>query len=783
MLRPSTPLRVKRWAAWEGPLFLHESDGPASRDRAAAQTTSNSALEDGVNCPGYAMRGLSDFERMIDGLLPALRWLDQLLERAVSVAQVVYGPNAAADSFRGLHIDRDQLDQLLARAPCEPAFRMVAQAVASRRDPTRDSPQLGWLKRVFDLSSFDVWVILIALAPEIDLRYERLYAYLQDDVTRKRPTVDLALSLLCSTADEKLTKRAHFGQGAPLIRHALVHLIADPAQLHPPLLAHYVKVDDQIVRQLLGPKGLDPRLTAFCELVEPTIRLYEVPLDTATRQGLTVLARWAKEADKPLKLYFHGLRDSGKRLTAEAFARELDAPLMVADLSSLVASDRDFEQALRLVSRERQFRGAVLYLTGFAVLSGDEHNLQREHLFAVLDEDTGVSVLAGENRWFAPRAAESTTSAAMVVVPFPSPNFAQRRACWATDLPDAADRIAASDLDALASRFRLRSGQIARAVVSARSGALWRVATDTNGRQPTKKCASPVIGDLLAAARAQSGHELATLARKTEPRVSWNDLVLPPDQLDQLREICDQAKLHHVVYDKWGFNGKLSRGRGLSVLFSGSPGTGKTMAAELIAGELGLDIYTIDLSRVVSKYIGETEKNLEAAFTAAETANAILFFDEADTLFGKRSAIQDAHDRYANIEVGYLLQKMEEYEGVAILATNMRTNMDDAFIRRLKFSVEFAFPDEAYRCKIWETRFPATAPRSGDIDFGFLARQFKLAGGNINNVVINASFLGAADDGLICMRHIIKSVKREFQKMGKSCSQAEFMEYYALIRD
>ena len=289
------------------------------------------------------------------------------------------------------------------------------------------------------------------------------------------------------------------------------------------------------------------------------------------------------------------------------------------------------------------------------------------------------------------------------------------------------------------------------------------------------------LHDLFTVARQQSDHSLAALARKIEPRYAWNDIILPADSLAALREICDQASFRPVVYEKWGFGRRMTLGKDLNVLFSGPSGTGKTMAAEVIANDLGLDIYKIDLSRVVSKYIGETEKNLDVIFSAATTANAILFFDEADTLFGKRSQVKDAHDRYANIEVGYLLQKMEEYDGIAILATNLRTNMDDAFIRRLKFSVEFLFPEEPYRYSIWQMHFPAEAPRSDDIDFSFLARQFKLAGGNIKNIVVNASFLAAAAGEIIHMKHLIMATKREYQKMGRSCVQTDFAEYYSMV--
>ena len=219
------------------------------------------------------------------------------------------------------------------------------------------------------------------------------------------------------------------------------------------------------------------------------------------------------------------------------------------------------------------------------------------------------------------------------------------------------------------------------------------------------------------------------------------------------------------------------------MLFVGPSGTGKTMAAEIIAGELGLDLYKIDLSGVVSKYIGETEKNLSTIFQEAEQSNAILFFDEADAIFGKRSEVKDAHDRYANIEVNYLLQKMEEYEGITILASNFPKNFDDAFTRRLRFIVGFPFPEEVYRHRMWKSMFPPDAPLGQDIDFDFLSRKLKITGGNIKNIALNAAFLAAANAGVIGMKHLIRSTRREFQKMGRLCVKADFEQYFDWVQD
>ena len=244
--------------------------------------------------------------------------------------------------------------------------------------------------------------------------------------------------------------------------------------------------------------------------------------------------------------------------------------------------------------------------------------------------------------------------------------------------------------------------------------------------------------------------------------------------------MCARVRHGPLVHDRWGFDRALAGNQGLVALFAGPPGTGKTMAAEIVANALALELYKIDLAHVVSKYIGETEKNLDSVFNAAERASAVLFFDEADALFGQRSAVRDAHDRYANIEVAYLLQKIEQYEGVVVLATNLAGNMDEAFLRRLAFRVEFPFPDEEQRAAIWRRVFPVATPLADDVDLDFMATQYRFVGGNIRNVALAAAFLAAAEGRPVGLGHLLQAVRREFQKMGKACSPADFGKYAAL---
>jgi SpoVK/Ycf46/Vps4 family AAA+-type ATPase len=312
----------------------------------------------------------------------------------------------------------------------------------------------------------------------------------------------------------------------------------------------------------------------------------------------------------------------------------------------------------------------------------------------------------------------------------------------------------AVDAVELASRYTLTSGQIRDAVASAYNRAMQR--------------GHPIeMEDLFAGARFHSEVQLVDMARKIAPRYDWDDIILPPDQVQILRELVATVRGRSKVLEEWGLGQKLVSSAGVMVLFAGPPGTGKTMAAEVIAKDLGLDLYKIDLSNMVSKYIGETEKNLEKVFNEAQSSNAILFFDEADAIFGKRSGVKDARDRYANIEVSYLLQRMEVYDGVTILATNLRSNIDEAFLRRLQFAIDIPFPDEKDRLRIWQTLFPPNVPRSDDINLEEMARRFKLAGGNIRNILVSAAYLAANDGDKVTMAHLMHGTRRELQKMGR----------------
>jgi SpoVK/Ycf46/Vps4 family AAA+-type ATPase len=672
-------------------------------------------------------------------LQAALRQLDALLERAVAAAQTLHAHGDVLSAYRGLYITDDEVERLLAREPGEPTLWAGEGEEA-------EEPPLPWLRDAYGLDGFELDVVLIALAPELDLRYERMFAYLNDDVTRRRPTVELALNMLCRDAEEKLERRAHFAPEAPLLRHRVLHVLPDPGQLQPPLLAHALKLDEQLVAALTGASGLDHRL-AWCELVRAALPLEELPIDERTRRDARTLIGDARTERRPLRLLFSGPPDTVKRLAAGALAVESGSWLLDADLARLPSSDLSFEQLVELLVREAWLHDAVLFVDGVDGLRGDG---RYDVLLDGVVRSQGIVILAASQAL--PPAAPGRGPVGLVELSFPLPGHRLRSELWRRALAPAGSR---ADADHLAARFRLTPDRIADAALTA--GAEARVRGDVQ----------PTIADLAAAARAQSGHELAALTAKLDPLTTWDDLVLPDDALAQLHEICQRVAGTETVLDAWGFGRKLALGKGANALFAGPSGTGKTMSAGIIANELGLDLYKIDLAGVVSKYIGETEKNLDRIFSAAEDANAILFFDEADALFGKRSEVRDSHDRYANIEIAYLLQKMEAFAGVAILASNLHTNLDEAFVRRLAFVVYFPFPDEKERARIWRLVWPAATPLADDVDFDVLAERFLLSGGNIKNIALAAAFLAAEEGEPITMRHLLHATRREYQKLGK----------------
>jgi ATPase family associated with various cellular activities (AAA) len=636
-----------------------------------------------------------------------------------------------ANSFRGLYIDETEVAGLLA----DTAGRAIEQV---------DETRLDELQRTFGLEALDLDILVAALAPDLDPVYERVYAFLQDDITKKRPTVGLLLRLLCSPPEAASAARRRFHPAAPLFRSRLLGY-GDEAPGDAPLLAAAPRADERVVAHLLGTDALDGRLlgsTRYEPAPEPR---------PFARAATDAVARAAEGSARLLALV--GPASAGKTDAARLFAATLGRGLLVVDTPALLGSTAcPPPQAVGLVLREALLLSTVTYWSRADSLWAEGEFAAATRRALLIGAHTGLpSLLSGDTKWEPPPVLAGH---AIVRVNVPIPTAAEREASWRAELgADAVPELDAAIRNAAAS-FRLTAGQIAEAVVVARAAA--RVRGDRSLRPH----------DLSAGGRALSGRRLAALGQEVTPRADWNHLILPADSTRQLRELCVTVRHRDRVLEQWGFGRRLSGGKGVTALFAGTSGTGKTMAAEVVARDLELALFRIDLAGIVSKWIGETEKNLDRVFEAAWDSNAILFFDEADALFGKRSEVKDSHDRYANLEISYLLQKMETYEGLAILATNMRQQIDDAFLRRLTFNVIFPLPEEADRVRIWAAVWPAELPRADDVDFARLAR-IKLAGGNIKNVLLAAAHLAAAQDRAVTLEDLLMGMRREYQKLGK----------------
>lgn len=709
-------------------------------------------------------------ETTLQHLLSELSRLDLLIHRRLrQVAQLDAMPIDESASIETMHLSELRMHRLI-QQPFGMLLSKTVDQVASedisddkalaqieeqiseivqKGEDNGDQSLLIYLAALFDLSRFDLDALIVCLAPALDLRYEQIYGFLNDDATRRLPTVNLIIELLCPSGPQRLAFLQRFSADAPLIRHHLLETVQEPGSVQRLLLNRMVIVDAGLVSWLLGDYQPNSLLRPFVEIKPQPAE----DLNLLLPGYLDALDEVAN--DVPL-VVMAGRDLLAQQLGAAWLATRFETPLMILNLTSAAKQQAaNLDEIVKLFLRDALLCGAVASITGWDACL--EESAPPVALFKIVCEHPGPLVLCSETRW-RPHQADRTRR--LYWLDFPLPDYSQRR--WLLEqLMKEIETADEPDIAGLAGRFALTSGQLRDLVASA---------LDHAEQKDRLLCND----DLFASARDHSSPRLALLARKLIPRYVWSDLVLPPDQVDRLRELVDMVRGRPQVLDEWGIGQKLAASAGICALFAGPPGTGKTMGAEVIARVLGLDLYKIDLSSMVSKYIGETEKNLERIFSEAESSNAILFFDEADAIFGKRSEVKDAHDRYANIEVSYLLQRMEAYNGVTILATNLRANLDEAFTRRLNVVVDFPFPDVTQRTHIWQTLFPSTVPCSDDVDFGLLAKRFKLAGGNIRNIIISAAHLAAANGQAVSMTHLLHSARREMQKLGRLTDDRDF---------
>jgi ATPase family associated with various cellular activities (AAA) len=690
-------------------------------------------------------------------LSAALAWLRLRLERAAYAnAQPGVAPAAApaADSPARRRLFRRNSDPaapkpaVLMLPPARVNDEQIAEALKAMDDAASTltpPPALVLLAQRFGLSRFERDLLLLCAATELDTRVGPLCDMAQGGWGRPHPTFALAMTLFDEPAWDVLSPER------PLRYWRMIEVTQQGAT---PLTASPLAADEWVVNYAKGLSYIDDRLTA---LLIPL----EVPaggeLPASQREQVEIIVRavgGTSHAERLPVVQLLGPDSLSKRLIAWHAAASLGLNLYRMPVRLLPAQAVELETLARLWQRQSLLLPVSLYIDAHdAAAAAPEGQAEAASspppLNRFLTRSDGVFFLDSRDVW--PRLDRAS-----VTLDIGRPTPSEQQAAWADALGENAGDAPAR----LAGQFNLGLADIRRVVA------------ETKASAPEGETAARSAERLWDACLRATRPRLEALAQRLEPVATWDDIVLPPAEIALLRQIASQIARRTIVYDDWGFRRKMNRGLGISALFAGQSGTGKTMAAEVIANELRLNLYRIDLSAVVSKYIGETEKNLRRLFDAAEDGGMILFFDEADAIFGKRSEVKDAHDRYANIEINYLLQRMEAFGGLAILATNMKSALDTAFIRRLRFIVNFPVPTPVERRQIWEKAFPSGVPADA-LDFDRLAR-LNLTGGNIHSVALNASFLAAGTGQSVTMPVVLEAARTEFRKLERPINEADF---------
>jgi len=589
-------------------------------------------------------------------------------------------------------------------------------------------PAIESVCKLFGLSPFERDVLLLCAGIELDSRISALCASVQGETIRNSPSFSLALSLFPEAHWSALTP------AAPLRWWRMVELGSGTTLTQTPL-----RIDERILHYLAGASHIDDRLMGYVEPVD--VSEFLVPSHKVLAEQIATAWSTTVQGTPLPVIQLVGIDQSARRDVAAAAGALLGIRLCVMRAETIPSSPAESEALMRLWERETILSNLALMIVC--------HETDTSHALRWAEMARFPVVISSRERLPFDNRHPLTFDVL-------KPTTAEQRQLWTESLGASAARLN-GHMDLLVTQFDLDAQSI---------GAIAAGALKTSS-SPRKD----LNDSLWQACRSHAHPRLGDLAQRIKPIATWDDMVLPDAQVETLRDISTHVRHRMKVYETWGFAAKSSRGLGISALFAGVSGTGKTMAAEVLANELRLDLYRIDLSQVVSKYIGETEKNLRRVFDAAEEGGAILLFDEADALFGKRSEVKDSHDRYANVEVSYLLQRMESYRGLAILTTNMKEALDPAFLRRIRFVVQFPFPDAEGRAEIWRRIFPAQTPTEG-LDVLQLA-HLNVAGGNIRNIALNAAFLAAEASQPVRMSHLRRAAGTEYAKLERQLSENE----------
>jgi ATP-dependent 26S proteasome regulatory subunit len=643
--------------------------------------------------------------------------------------------NAAADDRRDTAV-RDAMRALVEEANSDA--------------PTSRTAQIATLASTLRLIEIDVAIVVALLAPEIDPGCERAYAFAWDDFTKKRPDVGFLAALAGGPTHEGCDQVLRRLQpSAPLRRNRVVVLgsSGDPA----PLNHRPIRLADRIVSFLRGHADPDETILGFASFAHIALRTADLVMPPEVIASARVALGLQAWSPSPARVAITGRPGSGRAVLANALCDEARVPVLRVDFANMCARPDLAPERWTIALREAALARAACLVDGV----GDVDPTLASSFVSSASVATVPIIFVCEKlpAWLRNGMRDVRE------VAVPPPGYRARVELWRRSLGGV--EATTADIETTAARYAFTGGTIAIASSAARNIAA------LHGR-----AATVTLSDLTEAARGCFGGRLGEVAQRIPPGFKWDDLVLPDDVLELLHEVVRFARLRAFLLEEWGFNAKLPYGRGISAILAGPPGTGKTMVAQLLAHELGYDLYRIDLSQVVNKYIGETEKNLARIFDEAENSHAVLFFDEADALFAKRTDVKSSNDRYANLEVNYLLQRMETYDGVTLLATNLEQGLDPAFKRRVRFSIAFEMPDAEQRERLWRSMFPPEVPLARDIDWEQIAERFEMAGGYIKKAALRAALMAAGGDQPrpITTDDLVRAAVREYREMGRIIS-------------
>lgn len=600
-------------------------------------------------------------------------------------------------------------------------------------------PAMMLLAHRTGLTDFERDVLLLCVAMELDTRIAALCARAQDDQSRPFPTYALAMAIFEGASWDAISP------DRPLRYWRFIDISPAGTQ---PLTTSAMRADERVVNYIKGLSHLDDRIGPYVMPLSEPVHDDELP---ASQRAVVDSVLRALQHDQPRlrPLQLLGRDAESKQLVARAVSHRLGLTLYRISADMLPSQPGELETLSRLWQRETLLLPIALYLDARDVDRNAEAHATPLKRF--LARGGGVLFVDAKETWPAPQGSHTFD------VDKPTP--AEQREVWTALLGEDHD----DEASRLAGQFNLSAA------------AIRRIAEQARDEDATE---APLRDRLWQHAGQQTRLHIDSLAQRIDAKARWDDLVLPTVEKELLQQIAAHVAGRSRVYDDWGFRARMNRGFGISALFVGESGTGKTMAAEVIANELGLALHRIDLSSVVSKWVGETEKNLNQLFNAADDSNGILFFDEADALFGKRTQVQHSQDRFANIEINFLLQRLESYRGLAILATNLKDALDPAFMRRLRFVVQFPFPGPVERRAIWKSAFPPETP-SDELDFDRLAK-LNLTGGSVHNIVLNAAFLAADRGTNVSMPIVLEAARTELRKLQKPINEADFRWMAAL---